>query len=147
MTSYRVTPVRQLRNEALMMGGFAVVVSAVIVLATGSWPGVLLPCVFVGAAGGLRFATRLLEIEVHDGVIEFRRFLRRSTVAADQVRAVAVETRVDEDGDIFSYLRLAHAHGRIEIPYLADAGAFVAQLRKMNAAITISGTWPTRQAR
>jgi hypothetical protein len=36
MTRYRVTPARNLRDEALMIGEFAAVVSVVIVLATGS---------------------------------------------------------------------------------------------------------------
>ena len=144
MTRYRVTPLRDLRNEALLIGGFAVVVSVAIVLVTGSWRGVLLICAFLGFAGTLRFATRLLEIELPEGrTVVLRFFGRTRVIRADALRSVNSSRHVDEDGDAFWYLEISHAGGRVSIPYFAGAPAFVENLRRMNPRITVTGTWPT----
>jgi hypothetical protein len=146
MTRYRVTPVSDLKHEALMISGFAVAMTVLIVLVTGSWRGLLIS-MFLGFAGTLRFATRLLEIELPDGrTVVLRWFRRTRVIRADALRSVNSTRHVDEDGDAFWYLEIRHAWGRISVPYFAGAAAFVENLRRMDPGITVTGMWPTRPA-
>jgi hypothetical protein len=143
MTRYRVTPVSDLSNEAPMIGEFAVAMTVLIVLVTGSWRGLLIS-MFLGFAGTLRFATRLLEIELSDGrTMVLRWFGRMRVIRADAIRSVNSTRHVDEDGDAFWYLEIRHVRGRVSVPYFAGAEAFVEGLRGMNPGIAVTGTWPT----
>jgi hypothetical protein len=146
MTRYQVTSMRDLKHEALMISGFAMAMTVLIVLVTGSRMG-LLTCMFLGFAGTLRFGTRLLEIELPDDrSVVLRWFGRMRVIRADAIRSVNSTRHVDEDGDAFWYLEIRHVRGRVSVPYFAGAEAFVENLCRINPGITVTGMWPTRPA-
>jgi hypothetical protein len=101
----------------------------------------------VGGAIGFAFFLVLEMVTVFevrilpDGNVEFRSFLRRSRVPAALIEEITGD--LDEDEGIRSYsVRVGKRWRMLPLEEDADMAALLADLRRLNPALEVTGVWP-----